>query len=213
MARDFRISGPRPRQTKPAWTGDARATLPVVRPLGWFARTEHRKSVAGTVSRATRLVNGKRVGEAIKEPEFFNALMKIWPGKSPADANLKQRSSARSRAAPAASLEAGMKRKTAAQPLGPRRRLDRRKRSGRSPGRPELRLLAGAFALRDRAGLHRGSGLGLALRARAAASSLVIFLWAPPWRCWLHPSERRRPSPRRGFGLALGARRSRALPG
>ena len=35
------------------------------------------------------LVNGKPVGEPIKEPEFFNALMKIWLGKSPADANLK----------------------------------------------------------------------------------------------------------------------------
>jgi hypothetical protein len=35
------------------------------------------------------LVNGKQVGESIKEPEFYNALMKIWLGKSPADANLK----------------------------------------------------------------------------------------------------------------------------
>ncbi len=35
------------------------------------------------------LVNGKQVGDAIKEPEFYNALMKIWLGKAPADANLK----------------------------------------------------------------------------------------------------------------------------
>ena len=35
-------------------------------------------------------VNGARVeGEPIKEPEFFNVLMKIWLGKSPADAQLK----------------------------------------------------------------------------------------------------------------------------
>jgi Chalcone isomerase-like len=36
------------------------------------------------------LVNGKQVGEPIKEPEFYNALMKIWLGKAPADANLKE---------------------------------------------------------------------------------------------------------------------------
>jgi hypothetical protein len=35
-------------------------------------------------------VNGKVVGEPIKEPEFFSSLMKIWMGKSPADANLKE---------------------------------------------------------------------------------------------------------------------------
>lgn len=35
-------------------------------------------------------VNGKVIGEPIKEPEFFSALMKIWMGKSPADANLKE---------------------------------------------------------------------------------------------------------------------------
>lgn len=35
-------------------------------------------------------VNGARVeGDPIKEPEFFNVLMKIWLGKSPADAQLK----------------------------------------------------------------------------------------------------------------------------
>ncbi|MFN5049663.1 chalcone isomerase family protein [Roseateles sp.] len=47
-------------------------------------------------------INGSRVaGEPIKEPEFFNVLLKIWLGKSPADAQLKdallgqQRSSSR----------------------------------------------------------------------------------------------------------------------
>lgn len=34
-------------------------------------------------------VNGKPQGEPIKEPEFFAALMRIWLGKSPADAQLK----------------------------------------------------------------------------------------------------------------------------
>ncbi len=34
-------------------------------------------------------INGKVQGEPIKEPEFFNALMRIWLGKSPADAALK----------------------------------------------------------------------------------------------------------------------------
>lgn len=37
----------------------------------------------------TILVNGKVQGEPIKEPEFFNALMRIWLGSSPADAQLK----------------------------------------------------------------------------------------------------------------------------
>jgi hypothetical protein len=35
------------------------------------------------------VINGKAAGEPIKEPEFFAALMKIWLGKSPADAQLK----------------------------------------------------------------------------------------------------------------------------
>ena len=35
------------------------------------------------------LVNGKPVGEPIREPEFFGALMKIWLGSAPADALLK----------------------------------------------------------------------------------------------------------------------------
>ncbi|HYE70054.1 MAG TPA: chalcone isomerase family protein [Aquabacterium sp.] len=36
------------------------------------------------------LVNGKVMGEPIKEPEFFTGLLRIWLGKSPADANLKE---------------------------------------------------------------------------------------------------------------------------
>jgi Chalcone isomerase-like len=35
------------------------------------------------------MVLGKATGEPIKEPEFFAAMMKIWLGKSPADAQLK----------------------------------------------------------------------------------------------------------------------------
>ena len=36
------------------------------------------------------LVNGKQVpGDAIKEPEFYTVLLKIWLGKSPADHQLK----------------------------------------------------------------------------------------------------------------------------
>jgi len=34
-------------------------------------------------------VNGKPQGEPIKEPEFFNALLRIWIGKAPADDQLK----------------------------------------------------------------------------------------------------------------------------
>ncbi|MBX3604935.1 MAG: chalcone isomerase family protein [Piscinibacter sp.] len=37
----------------------------------------------------TVLINGKPQGEPIREPEFFSALMKIWLGPSPADAQLK----------------------------------------------------------------------------------------------------------------------------
>jgi hypothetical protein len=37
----------------------------------------------------TVLVNGKPQGEAVKEPEFFNALLRIWLGQSPADRLLK----------------------------------------------------------------------------------------------------------------------------
>jgi hypothetical protein len=38
----------------------------------------------------TVLVNGRPQGEPVKEPEFFNALMRIWLGPNPADANLKE---------------------------------------------------------------------------------------------------------------------------
>jgi hypothetical protein len=38
----------------------------------------------------TVLLNGKPMGEPIKEPEFFTGLMRIWLGKSPADSNLKE---------------------------------------------------------------------------------------------------------------------------
>jgi hypothetical protein len=34
-------------------------------------------------------VNGQVQGEPIREPEFFSALMRIWLGRSPADALLK----------------------------------------------------------------------------------------------------------------------------
>jgi hypothetical protein len=36
------------------------------------------------------LVNGKPAAEPIREPEFCAALMKIWFGPSPADAQLKE---------------------------------------------------------------------------------------------------------------------------
>lgn len=35
------------------------------------------------------LINGKAQGEPIAEPEFFQSLMRIWLGSSPADASLK----------------------------------------------------------------------------------------------------------------------------
>src|SRR5450631_1704192 len=34
-------------------------------------------------------INGRSAGDPIREPEFYAALMKIWLGKSPADAQLK----------------------------------------------------------------------------------------------------------------------------
>ncbi len=37
----------------------------------------------------TVLVNGKAQGEPVKEPEFFNALLRIWLGHNPADRLLK----------------------------------------------------------------------------------------------------------------------------
>ena len=43
--------------------------------------------IPGTGS--TVWLNGKQMGEPIKEPEFFSALLRIWLGKSPADEQLK----------------------------------------------------------------------------------------------------------------------------
>ncbi len=34
-------------------------------------------------------VKGKPQGDAIKEPEFFNAMMRIWLGAKPADWKLR----------------------------------------------------------------------------------------------------------------------------
>jgi hypothetical protein len=39
---------------------------------------------------ATVVLNGKPMGETIKEPEFFTALLRIWLGDKPADDNLKE---------------------------------------------------------------------------------------------------------------------------
>ena len=36
------------------------------------------------------LVKGKQQGEAIKEPEFYNAMLRIWLGHKPADWKLKE---------------------------------------------------------------------------------------------------------------------------
>jgi len=60
--------------------------------------SNHKKLLAGdslTVewvpgSGTVIFVNGKPEGPPIKEPEFYSALMKIWLGKSPADAQLKE---------------------------------------------------------------------------------------------------------------------------
>ena len=38
---------------------------------------------------STVLLNGKPIGEVIKEPEFFSSLLRIWLGDKPADDNLK----------------------------------------------------------------------------------------------------------------------------
>ena len=60
--------------------------------------SEHKKLLAGETflidwvpSRGTVLtIKGKVEGEPFKEPEFFNALMAIWLGRSPADWQLKE---------------------------------------------------------------------------------------------------------------------------
>lgn len=36
------------------------------------------------------IINGKQLGETIKEPEFYRALLSIWLGKDPADWQLKE---------------------------------------------------------------------------------------------------------------------------
>lgn len=38
---------------------------------------------------STVLLNGKPIGETIKEPEFFSSLLRIWLGDKPADDGLK----------------------------------------------------------------------------------------------------------------------------
>jgi hypothetical protein len=48
-------------------------------------------------------VNGKVEGTPIKEPEFYSALMKIWLGKAPADAQLKEALLGKAQAAPGGS--------------------------------------------------------------------------------------------------------------
>jgi hypothetical protein len=60
--------------------------------------SEHKKLLAGETflidwvpGRGTVLtIKGKVDGEPFKEPEFFNALMSIWLGRSPADWKLKE---------------------------------------------------------------------------------------------------------------------------
>jgi hypothetical protein len=39
---------------------------------------------------STVLLNGKAIGETIKEPEFFSAMLRIWLGDKPADSALKE---------------------------------------------------------------------------------------------------------------------------
>jgi len=49
-------------------------------------------------------VNGKPEGAPIKEPEFYSALMKIWLGKAPADAQLKEALLGKAPAAPGGNM-------------------------------------------------------------------------------------------------------------
>ncbi|HEX6705153.1 MAG TPA: chalcone isomerase family protein [Albitalea sp.] len=51
---------------------------------GEYFTIDYMPGVGSTIS-----VLGKPAADPIKEPEFFNALMKIWLGKAPADAQLK----------------------------------------------------------------------------------------------------------------------------
>ena len=39
---------------------------------------------------STVVLNGKPIGEVIKEPEFFSSLLRIWLGDKPADDALKE---------------------------------------------------------------------------------------------------------------------------
>jgi hypothetical protein len=60
--------------------------------------SSHKKLVAGDTLMNDWLpgdgmyitVKGKVQGEPFKEPEFFNALLRIWLGKNPADYQLKE---------------------------------------------------------------------------------------------------------------------------
>ena len=53
----------------------------------------------------TVLVNGKPQNEPIKEPEFFNALLRIWLGSKPTDPQLKEALLGRALGAPAGSQQ------------------------------------------------------------------------------------------------------------
>lgn len=60
--------------------------------------SDHKRLVAGDVfsidwvpgTGTVITVKGKAQGEAFKEPEFFNALLRIWLGPNPADFQLKE---------------------------------------------------------------------------------------------------------------------------
>ena len=52
---------------------------------------QHHRAAGRTRGSGTQvLVNGKPVGEPIKEPEFMQSLLRIWLGKNPADDALKE---------------------------------------------------------------------------------------------------------------------------
>jgi hypothetical protein len=55
-------------------------------------------------------------GEPIKDPEFHSALMKIWFGKSPADAQLKEALLCKVAATPGSELKAVFARKWRREP-------------------------------------------------------------------------------------------------
>lgn len=66
-------------------------------------------------------VKGKQQGEAFKEPEFFNALMRIWLGNNPADWKLKDALLARSGEQAPAQTSYGIAQAAAATQSGTRR--------------------------------------------------------------------------------------------